>query len=195
MRAPNPERLRASIRQRYAGVSCSAAGVFAYPTGRAGARALGYAPEWLTAVDEAALGSYCGVGNPLGLGVVEGCARLLDVGCGAGLDLRYAHWLMPTAALHGIDLTIEMIARARQSLAAAAISADLRVGTSELLPYADETFDLVISNGVLNLSTDKTATFAELLRVLRPGGRLQFADIVRVEFAAGEGCSPDEWSD
>ena len=112
---------------------------------------------------------------------------LLDVGCGAGFDLIIASFLVgQRGKVCGIDITPEMAEKAKKNLFDIALSDfDVRVSGAESNPYADNTFDVVISNGVLNLSPSKEKAFREIVRVLKPHGRLQFADIVR-----REACSP-----
>ena len=122
---------------------------------------------------------------------------VLDVGCGGGFDLFVAGRLVgPGGRAHGIDLTPEMVARAGQGLAQAGVSwARVEVGSAEEIPCAAASFDMVLSNGALNLSPDKERAFHEIYRVLRPGGRLHFADIVQSGQVPREAAGdPDAWS-
>jgi SAM-dependent methyltransferase len=194
---PNAEEIRRAIRSRYAGVACCAEGQFRYPTGLAGAEALEYEPTLTAEAPAAMLAGFCGVGNPFTLGDVEPGAAVLDIGCGAGFDLFCAARLAgPTGKVTGIDLTPEMAARARQNLAEAGLpDVDVRDGIAEELPFEENSFDLVISNGVFNLSPDKERLFAEIHRILRPGGRLQFADIVLREELPSAQMSARAWSE
>jgi arsenite methyltransferase len=191
------EAIQEGVRRKYAEVSRSAAGKFTYPTGREGAAALGYDAAHVAAASDGLFASYCGVGNPFALGEIREGDALLDVGCGGGFDLFVASRLVgPEGRVCGIDLTPEMAARARDNLAAAAVShVEVEVATAEAIPYDDATFDVVTSNGVLNLSPKKEASFREIYRVLRHGGRLQLADIVLADgVPAAETCSIDAWS-
>jgi len=168
----------------------------AYPTGRAGAAGLGYDEEVLDAAPPGLVEAFCGVGNPFLLGEVGEGESLLDIGCGAGLDCFVASKRVgPSGRVEGVDLTPEMVARASRRLSeAGAVNTFVQVASAERLPFPDESFDVVTSNGALNLVPDKRAAFRELHRVLRAGGSLQFADVVRVQAPRTEHGDPDAWS-
>ena len=174
------EKIREAIRGKYSGVSCSAAGFFCYPTGRDGAEKLGYDPAVISQAHAGLLQSFCGVGNPFSLGVVKAGERVFDFGCGAGFDMYVAARLVGKHGLVcGIDLTDSMAQRARENLCRAEIDhVEIQTANGETIPYPNDFFDVVISNGVINLSPHKEKCFAEIQRVLKPGGRLQFADVV-----------------
>lgn len=161
-------------------MAVSSAGKFAYPTGKEGAEALGYDPLFIREAPAALLNSFCGVGNPFSLGEIEPGNSVLDVGCGAGFDLFVAARLVgESGRICGIDLTREMVDLARRSLELSGLK-NIAVEhiSSEVFPYSDNTFDTVISNGVINLSPCKQELFQEIIRVLKNGGKLQFADVV-----------------
>lgn len=172
--------IRSAIRKKYAVVSNSAAGMFQYPTGKAGAEALGYAPSVLENIQPELLNAFCGVGNPFSINTISQGSVVLDVGCGAGFDLIVASQLAgPEGKVYGIDLTQEMIDRARKNIEPLGIAnIEIAQVDSEKIPFGDNMFDVVISNGAINLSPAKKDLFQEIYRVLKPDGRLQFADIV-----------------
>jgi len=178
--AEEMQRIRSAVIKKYAAVSSSAAGFFKYPVGKEGALQLGYSQELLDAIPDTLLNAFCGVGNPLNIEDIAAGSCVLDIGCGAGFDLFAASRLTGgTGRVFGVDLSREMVARARANLAALqANNYEVLEITSETLPFSNHTFDVVVSNGVINLSPDKARLFAEIHRVLKPGGRLQFADII-----------------
>jgi SAM-dependent methyltransferase len=190
-------KIQEAVRQKYAEVSTSAEGKFNYPTGRDGAISHHYDPAVIQSMPEDLLKSFCGVGNPFTLGPINSGETILDVGCGAGFDLIVASRMVgQKGKVCGIDLTPEMAEKAKSNLKQYGVqNYDVQVAGAESIPYPDNTFYVVISNGVLNLSPLKEKSFREIYRVLRPKGRLQFADIILKEDCAGAMCSTLEaWS-
>jgi SAM-dependent methyltransferase len=172
------ELLKSEIRKTYASVSDEPEREFIFPTGRAWAEDLGYPPE-LANVPDAAVESFAGVANPWQLGRLQPGERVLDLGSGAGTDsLVAAQMVGAQGSVTGIDMTPQMLAKA-QSAATAMGCANVEFveAEAERLPFADASFDVVVSNGVIDLIPDKDAVFAELHRVLKPGGRMQIADV------------------
>ena len=161
-------------------MAISPEGKFKYPTGRAGAKALGYNPLFILEAPASLLRSFCGVGNPFSLGGILPGNSVLDIGSGAGFDLYVAKRLATeTGRVCGIDLTREMVDLARMNLSECGMgNIGLNHVSSDEIPYSDNTFDTVISNGVINLSPSKQELFQEIFRVLKNGGKLQFADVV-----------------
>src|ERR671911_600210 len=174
------EVLKCEIKKTYAKVSQEPAEDFIFPTGRAWALDLGYPPDLLARVPEAAAESFAGVANPFALGTLERDEVVLDLGSGAGTDsLVAAQMVGPQGQVTGLDMTPEMLAKAQAAVAEMeAANVKFVQGEVEVLPFGDESFDVVISNGVIDLVPDKDAVFSEINRVLRPGGRLQIADVV-----------------
>jgi SAM-dependent methyltransferase len=173
-------KIEAGIRDKYMKVADNPEGLFAYPTGRSGIEAQKYDPELVGALPEAVISSYCGVGNPFSLGPINKGDVILDIGCGAGVDTMFAAMMAgPTGRAVGIDIVPEMLQRATSNLGMTDVKNVTFIKTSgEDLPFEDAEFDVVISNGVINLIPDKAALLKEVMRVLKPGGRLMLADQV-----------------
>lgn len=182
------ELLKSEIKKTYASVSREPERDFIFPTGRAWAEDLDYPPE-LGGVPESAVESFAGVANPFSLGRLAPGERVLDLGSGAGTDsLVAAQMVGPEGSVTGIDMTPEMLEKARASAAAMGAGHVRFVeGEVERLPFADASFDVVISNGVIDLVPDKDAVFGELFRVLEPGGRIQIADVTIQQPVSEEG--------
>jgi arsenite methyltransferase len=180
--------LKNEIRKTYASVSQDPERDFIFPTGRAWAEDLRYPPE-LANVPDTAVESFAGVANPWELGRLTPGERVLDLGSGAGTDsLVAAQMVGEQGSVTGIDMTPEMLTKARTAAAEMGASNVAFVESeAERLPFPDESFDVVISNGVIDLIPDKDAVFAELFRVLVPGGRLQLADVTIQNPVSAEG--------
>ena len=174
------DELRASIRAEYAAVAAEPDRGFHFHTGYRLAAILGYPQEWIETLPAGAVASMAGTGNPFSLGEIQPGERVVDCGSGAGTDALIATRLVgPSGRVIGIDMTPEMLAKARTNAVEAGLTnVEFREGILEALPAETGWADVVISNGVLNLVPDKAAALAEMYRVLRPGGRLQAADIV-----------------
>ncbi len=193
---PDTIEIQDAIRKKYAEISCSAEGKFNYPTGRNGAISLSYDTSIIESMPNELIESFCGVGNPFTLGPINLGETIIDVGCGAGFDLFYASRMVGQAGkVCGIDLTSEMVEKAKLNLKHYSVSNyDVQIAGVESVPYEDSTFDVAISNGVLNLSPLKEKSFREIYRVLKPNGRLQFADIVLKEDSPLMRSTLEAWS-
>ena len=179
--------LRSEIRKTYAAVSQESERDFIFPTGRAWAEDLGY-PDELANVPDSAVESFAGVANPWKLGRLEPGERVLDVGSGAGTDsLVAAQMVGPTGSVTGIDMTPEMLEKSRTAAVQMGLDVTFLEADAERLPFEDASFDVVISNGVIDLIPDKDAVFSEIFRVLVPGGRIQIADITIQKPVSEEG--------
>ena len=172
--------LREEIRKTYTEVSNEQDREFIFPTGRAWAWELDYPEPELSRVPDATVESFAGVANHWTLGRIDPGSVVLDLGCGAGTDLLIAAQMTgPTGRVIGIDMTSSMLSRARASAKEMGLeNLELHESLIEALPLEDASVDVVISNGVIDLVPDKDAVFDEIDRVLRPGGRLQIADVV-----------------
>jgi arsenite methyltransferase len=182
------ELLKSEIKKTYASVSEEPSRDFIFPTGRAWAEDLRYPPE-LSRVPDAAVESFAGVANPWELGRLDPGERVLDLGSGAGTDsLIAAQMVGERGHVTGIDMTPEMLVKARTAAAEmVASNVEFVESEAERLPFPDESFDVVISNGVIDLIPDKDAVFAEISRVLAPGGRIQIADVTIQNPVSAEG--------
>jgi SAM-dependent methyltransferase len=176
----SPQKLHAEIQREYASVALDPDKGYHFHTGRAGLSRLGYAEHLYAGLPEANIASFAGTGNPFSAGPIRSGETVVDVGSGSGLDsLIAARTVGPTGRVIGVDMTPEMLEKARAGAAATGMpNVQFQEGYVESMPVPDDLADVVISNGVLNLTLDKTATLREWFRVLKPGGRLQVGDIL-----------------
>jgi arsenite methyltransferase len=174
-----PDALREQVRIKYREVAADPRASFHFHTGRGLASRLGYEASEVDALPDRAVESFAGVANPFSLRRLRPGDKVVDIGSGGGFDsFIAAAQVGPGGQVIGIDMTAEMLAKSRQTAEALGLShVQFRDGLAEALPVEDAWADVVISNGVINLCADKQAVFAEIFQVLRPGGRLQFADI------------------
>jgi SAM-dependent methyltransferase len=192
------EEIRAAVEQRFAQVARSPGQEKQFPVGPASARKLGYDSQEFDALPPSVTESFCGVGNPLGLGAVLPGQTVLDLGSGPGLEsLLAAGRVGPTGKVGGVDLCPEMVEKARHNAALLGLhNVEFVQAGIEKVPLPDASVDVVISNGVFNLCPDKPGVLAEALRVLRPGGRLQMADVLlHDDVTTEEVAQKGEWSD
>ena len=194
----DPIALREEVKSKYRAVAVDPKGSYHFHTGRPLARRLGYDETIVARMPESAIEAFAGVGNPFSQGTLRPGERVVDLGSGGGFDCFVAaEQVGVEGQVVGVDMTDEMLQRSR--VAAAAMghrNVEFRQGLIEDLPVESGWADVVISNGVINLCADKRKVFAEVMRVLKPGGRLQFADIANgKEVPAGALRNIDLWTD
>ncbi len=184
--------LRSAIQAEYAEVATHPDHGFHFHTGRRLAELLEYPRQFIDSIPGEAVESFAGVGNPFALGPLAPGERVLDAGSGAGFDSLIAATLVgPAGSVVGVDMTPSMLTKGRRAAAAGGFTnVEFREGYLEALPVADESIDVVISNGVINLVLNKQQVYRELFRAMKPGGRLQIADIL-VQQAVPAGAKAD----
>jgi arsenite methyltransferase len=171
--------LKDEIIRMYQEVADHPDGEFHFFHGREAAELFGYAPEWLDRASPGAVASFAGVGNPHDRSNLQPGETVLDLGSGAGLDAIVASWQVgPTGKVIGVDLNPAMCLKSQAHAAATGTVMECRQGRMEDIPLPDASVDVVISNGVINLSFRKRRVVQEVYRVLRPGGRISITDIV-----------------
>lgn len=187
-----------AVRTMYTAVAREPEAAFHFPVGRAACALVGYPVEILDALPASAVESFAGVGYPFAANVIDPGDTVLDVGSGSGTDLLIAQRLVgPTGRVIGLDLTAAMLQKLERIVkTAGAANVRLLEGNAEEIRLPDASVDVVTSNGVLNLVPDKARAIAEIHRVLRPGGRVQIADIALAR-PAGEQCraNPELWAE
>jgi SAM-dependent methyltransferase len=184
--------LRQEVMKEYEAVAVTPDKGFHFHTGRPQALRYGYREEWLENVPAGSVESFAGTGNPFSMGELTPGECVVDIGSGAGIDsIIAANMVGPEGSVIGVDMTKSMLLKARTSAREAGLSnVEFREGFGEELPVPDEWADIVISNGVINLMPDKKTAFTGIWRVLKPGGRIQIADIL-VQKAVPEKAKQD----
>jgi len=178
--AVNVEELRCLISDKYAEVAATPEKGFHFHTGKPLAMMLGYDEAVIDTLPQGTVDSFAGTGNPFSMGELKLGETVLDVGCGAGFDtLVAARQVGRSGRVISVDMTPAMLEKAQAGAQEAGLAnIEFRDGLAEALPVDDASFDVVISNGVINLCPDKMAAMQEIHRVLKPGGRIQIGDIV-----------------
>ena len=189
--------LRDEVKKKYREVAIEPRATYHFHTGRPLAKRLGYDSAVVEAMPDEAVEAFAGVGNPFSLRKVQPGERVVDLGSGAGFDCFIAANLVePHGHVVGVDMTEEMLAKSRKTAQTMGVkNVEFREGLLEALPVEAGWADVVISNEVINLCADKQQVFAEIRRVLRPGGHLQFADIANGRpVPAGAVANIDLWT-
>jgi len=176
----NIQELRQAIRKEYEAVAQTPGKGFHFHTGRHLTEIVEYQPEWLEGIPESVIESFAGTGNPFSVEIIEPGELVVDIGCGAGIDTFIAaKQVGSTGKVIGVDMTEAMLTRARKANQEIGFDqVEFKTGFMEELPISDGWADVIISNGVFNLSPEKERVLQEMVRVLKPGGRLQIADII-----------------
>jgi arsenite methyltransferase len=172
------ENITKSILEKYAKVSVSMEGSFRYPTGAPALRMLRYEETILSLMPESVQAAYCGVGNPFSLGAIDPGMAVIDIGSGAGVDTLIAALMAGSGGRAvGIDITPEMVDRAKMNLNQMKLpNVSFYQASAEQIDFPPKSFDVAISNGVLNLVVNKARALVEIYKTLKPGGRLMLAD-------------------
>jgi SAM-dependent methyltransferase len=195
--AEGRQQIAKDLRRKYARVAVTPEGCFRYPTGEAGLYGQSYSSELLKRLHPDVLSSYCGVGNPFSPGEIREGESVLDIGCGAGVDTFIASLMTgPDGRVVGIDFIQKMVGRAQENLLKTDLgNVTFHEASAEELPFPDESFDVIISNGVFNLIPDKLKALKEALRVLKPSGRFMIADqVLTSELSDDSESRIDSWA-
>ena len=180
LQATTDMEIKTAVAKRYSMVAVQPSTKFNFPVGKSFALSVGYSAEVLDQLPSSFWESFTGAGNPQPYVDIVSGETVLDLGCGAGLDLYfYAQAAGPSGQVYGLDLSSEMIAKAERNMKLLRLNqVKLFWSSADHIPLSDEAVDLVTANGIYNLSPNKDEVMKEVYRVLKPGGRTIFAEIV-----------------
>jgi SAM-dependent methyltransferase len=191
-----PKIIGDAVRHKYSRVATHPGESFSFPVGRAFAESVGYPEEELERLPQSLTESFTGAHNPLLFADFSPGEVVLDLGCGAGLDMYLAAVSVgPDGFVHGLDFSSDMIEKAKRNLAGLGIrNVDFHLAPAHNIPLPDNSMDIVISNGIYNLSPEKEPIVAEIFRVLKPGGRTVISEIVLKDLPKEEAvCDLNDW--
>lgn len=193
---PDHDAIINAVREAYARAATDPAGPHPFPVGREFALSVGYPPELLDAMPSEAVESFAGLSNISVWPPMPEGARVLDLGCGVGLDAFVAARRVGACGIVvGLDFSAHMIHKAQRAASRAGVcNVAFVAADAQRMPFEDATFDLAICNGIFNLNPDRAGIFSELLRVLKPEGRAYMAEMVALDANAAPGeCKPEDW--
>lgn len=192
----NPDEIKKLVKDKYSKVACDPYAVYNFPVGKTFALKVGYSKGVLDTLPISLTESFTGANNPQPFVELKRGEIVLDLGCGGGLDLYfYSQAVGPEGRIYGVDISEDMVNRAKDNMRKTERgNVEIRIGESDTLPFGDAFFNVVASNGIYNLSPDKEIVMKEVLRVLRPGGRTVFCEIVLKEpLSDEERKSHNDW--
>jgi arsenite methyltransferase len=192
----NPDEIKKLVKDKYGEVATNPYGVFNFPVGKAFALKVGYPKEILDKLPVSLTESFTGANNPQPFVNLKEGEVVLDLGCGGGLDLYfYAKAIGSKGKIYGLDISEDMVNRAKENMKKTKMeNVEIHRGESDNLPFNNNLFDVVASNGIYNLSPNKEKVMKEVYRVLKPEGRTVFCEIVLKEpLSTEERKSHSDW--
>lgn len=177
------DEIKEAVKEKYSRVAKDPCAIFNFPVGKEFAVKVGYPQNILDKLPQSMYESFTGANNPQPFIELKKGNIVLDLGCGAGLDLYfYAKTIGENGKIYGLDISEDMVNKANSNMDALGIkNVEIKCGHSDSLPFQDNFFDVVASNGIYNLSPDKEAVMKEVFRVLKVGGKTVFCEIVLKE--------------